>query len=87
MIKHHVLVWLASLLIGASLVFVSGEVSAQKPSLVGAHQHFITVNGEKVYVGPNFCEVDASAQGFSGFHHKVHLTDPGLVNVNSEGCP
>ena len=64
-----------------------GVVQADPPAPVGAHRHFITDSaGNKVYVGPNFCDIDATAQGFAGFHHKVHLTDPGLVDVLSEGC-
>lgn len=63
------------------------DVSADKPAPVVPHRHYkFTASGEKVYVGPNFCDVEASAQGFYGFHHNVHLTDPGLNDIHSEAC-
>jgi hypothetical protein len=63
------------------------DVSADRPAPIGAHRHYkFAANGDKVYVGPNFCDVDASAQGFYGFHQKVHVTDPGLNDILSEGC-
>lgn len=70
-------------------VAVAGSLSveADRPAPVGAHRHYVeTSSGGKVYIGPNFCEVNASAQGFAAFHHKVHLTDPGIVDVRSEPC-
>ena len=51
------------------------------------HRHYILVDGAKVYVGPNFCEVSESIQGWTSFHYMVHLTDPGLIDVSAEGCP
>ena len=77
---------IVSLLVGSGLLASAGVALAAAPIPVGAHRHFILVNDEKVYVGPNFCELDATEQGFAGFHRKVHLTDPGLVDVKSEGC-
>jgi hypothetical protein len=72
--------------IGTSLVLGSGAALADKPTPVNAHRHYIMVNGAKVYIGPNFCDIDALAQGFAAFHHHVHLTDPGLIDVLSEPC-
>jgi len=72
---------------GLALVFGSGAAQADKPPPIGAHRHYVLVNDSKVYIGPNFCDVDAAAQGFEPFHLKVHVTDPGLVDVLSEGCP
>ena len=76
---------LVGVLVGAFSA-VTPNAFADAPTPVGPHRHYILVADEKVYVGPNFCDVDASAQGFYGFHHKVHLTDPGMVDVKSEGC-
>lgn len=85
--KRYLFVFLASVLIGTAFAFASGGVSAEKPPPIGAHRHFIvSSSGDKVYVGPNFCDVGASAQGFYGFHNKVHVKDPGLVDVMSEAC-
>jgi len=78
---------LVGVTVGTAVALGSGVVSAERPGPVGAHRHFIVENGVNVYVGPNFCDVDAAEQGFAGFHHKVHITDPGLVDVMSEGCP
>ena len=71
--------------IGIAVVFGSGVVSAAGPTPVGAHRHYIVVNEERVYVGPNFCELDATAQGFAAFHAQVHLGAPGL-DVQATGC-
>jgi hypothetical protein len=46
----------------------------------------VNAGGSKVYVGPDFCGIDAEAQGFAAFHHKVHVKDPGLVDVFFEPC-
>jgi hypothetical protein len=40
---------------------------------VAPHRHYkINGNGGKVYIGPNFCDMDANAQGFYNFHANVH---------------
>lgn len=75
---------IVSLLVGSGLLVSAGVALAAAPTPVPAHRHYTLVNDEKVYVGPNFCELDAAEQGFAGFHHKVHA-DLGLVE--SEGCP
>ena len=73
---------------GVSLALGSGAAFADKPGPVPPpHRHYVLVNDSKVYVGPNFCAVPASEQGWVAFHHKVHVTDPGLVDVLAEGCP
>lgn len=78
----------SGLIVGAALVATVGEATADAPPPVPAHRHYkLAASGEKVYVGPNFCEVAASAQGFYGFHAKVHLTDPGTNDILSESCP
>lgn len=83
---------LIALLVGVALGVgpaVAGALSveADKPPPVGAHRHYqVTSSGAKAYIGPDFCEVNASAQGFAAFHHKVHVTDPGSVDVLSEPC-
>lgn len=75
------------LMASATLVAGAGAAVAAAPPPVGAHHHYILVNEAKVYVGPNFCAIPASEQGFAAFHAKVHLTDPGLVDVRAERCP
>jgi hypothetical protein len=87
-VKLYWLAFMAAVLLGIGFGTVA-NVSADKPGPpVGAHRHFfLDPNGNKVYVGPNFCEISASDQGFYGFHWEVHVKDPGLVNVDSEGCP
>ena len=87
MVRLFLGVLVASILITTAAVALTDSASAEAPSPVGAHRHYIfAADGSKVYVGPNFCDIDAAVQGFAGFHHKVHLTDPGLVDVRSEGC-
>ena len=64
---------------------------------VGAHRHFIiTASGQKVYVGPNFCEIPTTETGFAQFHANVHRGNPALkafenpnnpVRLGAEGCP
>lgn len=85
---------LASSVVVAAAITFSGlsalnapSASADAPPLVGRHRHYILVNEEKVYIGPNFCDIAASDQGFAAFHKHVHLTDPGVVDVRSEACP
>ena len=85
--KKHLAALALGTTLGIGFILGSGAISAQKPTPVAAHRHFIVVNEEKVYLGPNFCDLDAAEQGFAGFHHKVHLTDPGINDVDSEGCP
>jgi len=76
------------LMMGATLVAGAGIVAAAPPEPpTRAHRHYITVNGEKVYVGPNFCAVPANVTGWAAYHTQVHLTDPGLTDVSAEGCP
>ena len=77
----------AGLAMGASLFVGLGGAQADAPPPIGAHRHFkIAASGEKVYVGPNFCDVSASDQGFYGYHYKVHAKDPGINDILSEGC-
>lgn len=86
--KRSILALLPGLIVGAALVGTVGEATADAPAPVPAHRHYkFVAGGGKVYVGPNFCEVAAAAQGFYGFHAKVHLTDPGTNDVLSEACP
>ena len=40
----------------------------------GAHRHFTFAgDGEKVYVGPNYCDIQVNDRGFNAFHQKVHV--------------
>lgn len=66
--------------------FFTGTAYADPAPPVPPHRHYIVVNGEQVNVGPDFCHVDASANGFAQFHANVHLTDPGTVDVKSGAC-
>jgi hypothetical protein len=86
--KRSILTLLSGLIVGAALVGTVGEAAANAPAPVPPHRHYkFAANGEKVYVGPNFCDVDAAAQGFYGFHAKVHVTDPGINDISPEPCP
>ena len=72
---------------GLGLIHATGDVSAERPAPVQPHRHYtMTASGQKVYVGPNFCDNEKAAQGLAGFHHEVHVKDPGLNNIQSEGC-
>ena len=76
--------------LGAALfVAAAGSVLAEPAPPVKPHRHYILQGGEKVYVGPNFCEIPASAQGFYNFHENVHKGLPELaaVDVKAEPCP
>jgi len=85
--KRSILTLLSGLIVGSALLATVGDATADAPGPVGAHRHYrLAANGDKVYVGPNFCDVEAAAQGFYGFHAKVHLTDPGINDILSEGC-
>ena len=75
----------AGVTLGAALVFGSGAALADKPAPVPPHRHYMVVNGTNVFVGPNFCAVEATAQGHAAFHHKVHVTNPGVIF--SAPCP
>jgi hypothetical protein len=66
---------------------VSRHVAADPPASVPAHRHYkYSGSGEKVYVGPNFCDNAATKNGFSNFHRNVHLVDPGINDIWSEPC-
>ena len=87
--SNRLIALLGGLAIGIGTVIATGalDAEAERPAPVGAHRHFIIdSSGSKVYIGPNFCDVEASAQGFASFHRKVHVEDPGLVDVDSESC-
>jgi hypothetical protein len=85
-LKKHIAALVIGIVVGISVVFGSGAVFAAKPGPAPApHRHYIMVNEEKVYVGPDFCEVAASEQGWVAYHYKVHLTNIG--EVFSEDCP
>ena len=86
---NRLIALLAGFAIGLGTVVASGglDAEADRPAPVGAHRHYVIDSGDsRVYIGPNFCEVNASAQGFAAFHQKVHVKDPGLVDVLSEPC-
>ena len=68
------------LTLGLGIAFSSGVVFAAKPGPAPTpHRHYVMVNDEKVYVGPNFCATPASEQGWIAYHHKVHLGGNGEV--------
>jgi hypothetical protein len=57
------------------------------PEGLRPHRHFtLKDDGEKVYVGPNFCANAATEQGWAAYHDKVHITAIGLDNVQAELC-
>jgi hypothetical protein len=62
-------------------------VSSSEPAPpVAPHRHyFIAGNGEKVYVGPDFCNIDATKNGFAQFHANVHISAI-PVDVHGERC-
>ena len=90
----------ALLFITAALFFgVSGGVSsADAPSLVGAHQHFLVLPDDtQLAVGPDICANPEADQGFFGFHQNIHFGTPNqsaFQNPNNPvgftavfGCP
>lgn len=86
---NRLIALLVGFVVGLGAVVSSGgfDAEAGRPELVRAHRHYvINAGGSKVYIGPNFCENLAADQGFAAFHHKVHVKDPGLVDVLSEPC-
>jgi hypothetical protein len=82
---------LLGFIIGLEVIAMSGimiprHVAADSPAPVAPHRHYeITASGEKVYVGPNFCDNATTAQGYHAFHRNVHLMDPG-INYMTEPC-
>jgi hypothetical protein len=77
---------LLGITIGIGFMAVSRHVAADTPTPVTAHRHFkISDTGEKIYVGPNFCDNDATGDGFANFHRNVHLY-PGMNGIQSELC-
>ena len=78
---------LLGITIGLGVMAISGPVAADTPTPVPAHRHFkYNASGEKVYVGVNFCDNAATADGFSSFHYNVHVIDPGMNDILSEPC-
>jgi hypothetical protein len=54
--------------------FVS-VTSAEPAPPVGRHRHYVIASsGEKVYIGPDFCNMDVTTTGFAQFHANVHLS-------------
>ena len=53
------------------------------------HRHYLfDGQGEKAYIGPNFCDYSETDKGFELFHTRVHITNPSInaVGVHGEGC-
>ena len=84
--KTKLLALVAGIAISSGFVLGAGIVQAEKPAPTPtAHRHYILAgNGEKVYVGPNYCDIQVNDQGFTAFHQKVHV--PNIGTVVSEGC-
>jgi hypothetical protein len=86
--KRGLLALISGLIAGSVLVVTVGVAAADAPPPVQPHRHYkFPANGEKVYVGPNFCDGEAAAQGFYGFHARVHVEDPGINDILRESCP
>ena len=80
-------VFVGSAIMATAGAALAGPALASPPTPVGAHRHYIIAgDGSKVYVGPNFCGIDAAETGFAAYHYQVHLTDPGVVDAKAEGC-
>jgi hypothetical protein len=78
---------LLGITVGLGVMATSGRVTADSPAPVPPHRHYkLLASGEKVYVGPRFCDNIAASQGFYRFHQRVHLTDPGINDIKSESC-
>ena len=61
--------------------------SAEPAPPVAPHRHwFEAANGEQVWIGPNFCEMDVTSTGFAQFHANVHISSIPL-DVHRAGCP
>jgi hypothetical protein len=83
----RIAVLLLGITIGIGFTAISRHVAADTPAYVPAHRHFKeSVSGEKVYVGPNFCDNTATESGFSNFHYNVHKAQPGINDIQLELC-
>jgi hypothetical protein len=85
----RIAVLLLGITIGIGFMAASRHVAADTPASVAAHRHFFKSSdtGEKIYVGPNFCNNTATADGFANFHYNVHKAQPGINNnIQSEDC-
>jgi hypothetical protein len=76
------------LITAASFFGVSGGVSADAPSPVAPHQHFIIQPDEsQLAVGPDICANPTAAQGFYGFHQNIHLGTPNQTAFPQQNNP
>ena len=88
--RTKVFALLAGLALGTAAMVGVGVVQAEKPDFGGAdHRHyFLAGNGEKVYIGPDICDISMSEQGWEAFHLKVHVATAGAkLAVARENCP
>ena len=71
--RTKVLALLAGVAIGVTAIAGAGVVQAEKPTTtVPLHMHYFTAaNGERVWVGPNVCEMPMSEQGWDAFHQSA----------------
>lgn len=72
---------------GGVLMATAPNALAASPPIVGPHQHFITTPGGTHEVGPPRCENAATAQGFSGYHHNIHVGTPNTDAFTNENNP
>jgi hypothetical protein len=71
--------------VAVGCIFAAAAVPAGADH-VRPHRHFIiTPSGQMVEVGPRFCDMPETGQGFDQFHANVHMGHPqeGFANPNN----
>lgn len=88
--RTKILALLAGVAIGLVGVAGAGVVQAEKPDATGVplHRHyFFAASGDKVYIGPNICELPMSEQGWAAFHLMVHRGQANEnLQIQAESC-
>lgn len=73
-----------------AIALMSAGAALADPTLpdVGRHQHYIvTPNGDRVAIGPDFCDDPNLQDAFNQFHFNVHSSGSALTNGPQGGAP